>query len=135
MQRSDEVEALLKKMYELMRAGDGKAVAQVIAEAANVLFVGTDADEWWDSSDAARSAFQEQLEATGGFDIEPGELRGYAEGDIGWFDDQPTLRLPDGAVVPMRLTGVAQRSDGTWTVIQGHLSVAASINETLFGSS
>ncbi len=124
MQRSDEVEALLKTMYDLMRAGDGDAAAQLIADGDGVLFVGTD---------AARGAFREQLEATGGFDIDPGDLRGYAEGDVGWFNDQPTMRLPDGTVVPMRMTGVAQRSDSTWVVVQGHLSVAASINETLFG--
>ncbi len=133
MQRSDEVEALLKTMYDLMRAGDGDAAAQLIADGDGVLFVGTDADEWWNSTDAARGAFREQLEATGGFDIDPGDLRGYAEGDVGWFNDQPTMRLPDGTVVPMRMTGVAQRSDSTWVVVQGHLSVAASINETLFG--
>jgi hypothetical protein len=31
------------------------------------------------------------------------------------------------------MTGVAKRSGSTWGIVQGHLSVAASINETLFG--
>jgi hypothetical protein len=133
MQRSDEVEALLKRLYELMRAGDGDRAVQLIADGDGVIFVGTDADEWWNSTSAARAALREQLEATGGFDIEPGDVRGYADGDVGWYDDQPTMRLPDGTVVPMRLTGVARRSGDSWVVVQGHLSVAASINETLFG--
>jgi hypothetical protein len=99
-----------------------------------VLLVGTDSGEWWDNTDDARAALREQLGASGGgFDIDPGEMRGYAEGDVGWFDDQPTMRLPDGTVLRMRMTGVAQRSDSTWVVVQAHLSVAASINETLFG--
>jgi hypothetical protein len=133
MKRSGEIEAFLESMYDLMRAGDGEAAARLIAGGTDVLFVGTDADEWWNSSDAARAAFREQLEATGGFDIEPGELRGYDDGDIGWFDDQPKMRMPDGTIVPMRLTGVVRRSNGGWALVQGHLSVAASINESLFG--
>ena len=133
MKRSDEIEAFLTNLYDLMRAGNGDAAAGLLAEGAEVLFVGTDADEWWDSSDTAKGAFRQQLEATGGFDIEPGDLRGFDDGDIGWFDDQPKLRMPDGTVVPMRLTGVARRSNGSWTLVQGHLSVAASINESLFG--
>lgn len=132
MQRSADIEAQVNRMYDLMRAGDGDAAAQLIADGEGVIFVGTDADEWWNSTDAARAAFREQLEATGGFDIEPGDPRGYAEGNVGWFDDQPNMRLPDGTVVPMRMTGVVRRSDGTWVVVQGHLSVAASINERLF---
>ena len=51
MQRSGEVEALLKTMYDLMRAGDGDAAAQLIADGDGVLFVGTDADEWWNSTE------------------------------------------------------------------------------------
>jgi hypothetical protein len=133
MKRSGEIETFLKNMYDLMRAGDGEAAARLIADGTDVLFVGTDADEWWNSSDAAQGAFREQLEATGGFDIEPGELRGYDDGEIGWFDDQPKMRMPDGTIVPLRLTGVARRSNGGWTLVQGHLSVAASINESLFG--
>jgi hypothetical protein len=133
MKRSDEVEAVLKTMYDLMRAGDGDAAAQLIADGDGVLLVGTDSGEWWDNTDDARAALREQLEASGGFAIDPGEMRGYAEGDVGWFDDQPTMRLPDGTVLRMRMTGVAKRSDSTWVVVQAHLSVAASINETLFG--
>jgi hypothetical protein len=98
-----------------------------------VLFVGTDAGEWWDSAHATRAALREQLEATGGFDIHPGELRGFADGDVGWFHDQPSIRMPDGTVVPMRMTGVAHHSGDSWVVVRGHLSVAASINETLLG--
>jgi hypothetical protein len=94
MQPSDEVEAVPKRMYDLMRTGDGEAAAQLIADGDGVIFVGTDADEWWSSTDAARAAFREQLEATGGLDIEPGDLRGYADGDIGWLTTSPPYGRP-----------------------------------------
>lgn len=50
--------------------GGGDAAAQLIAGGDAVLFVGTDADEWWNNSVAAKGALRRQLEATGGFDIE-----------------------------------------------------------------
>lgn len=133
MVRSSDVEALLRGMYDSFRAGDGEAVVRLIAAGADTLFVGTDADEWWSGSEAVKAAAREQLEATGGFPIEPGDLRGYAEGDVGWFDDQPAMRMSDGTVVPMRMTGVARRSGGRWEIVQGHLSVAGSVNDALFG--
>ena len=78
-------------------------------------------------------AFREQLEAAGGFDILDENPTGYSEGDVGWFADQLSMRLPDDTVVPLRHTGVLRRVDGEWLFIQSHLSVGANINETLFG--
>ncbi len=132
MERSPDVEGFVREMYDLMRAGDGAAVASLVPDDEGVLFVGTDAEEWWDTTGAIRGAMQEQLEATGGFDFVDIDPRGYRAGDVGWFSDHPSMRFPDGSVVPMRMTGVARMAGGSWQLVQGHLSVAASANEQLF---
>lgn len=120
-------------MYELMRTGDAESLIELIAED-GVIFVGTDAEEWWQEDLAAlHAAFREQLEATGGFDIFDEDPVGYSDGDVGWFSDHGSLRLPDGTVVPMRQTGVLRRVDGEWRIVQSHASVPADINERLFG--
>jgi hypothetical protein len=133
MERAGEVEQLVERMYEQMRAGDGEAAGGLIADGAGVLVIGTDADEWWDSSAVARQAMREQHEAAGAFDIRAGGVRAQVRGDVGWFDDRPTMRLPDGTEMVMRVSGVATRADGDWRIVQLHVSVAASVNEALFG--
>ena len=132
MERSQAVEGVVRQMYELMRAGDGAAASALITDEDGALFVGTDAEEWWDDTAAIRGAMQQQLEATGGFDFVDMDPRGYRSGDVGWFGDQPSMRFPDGSTVPMRMTGVAQLVDGSWQIVQAHLSVAASVNQQLF---
>jgi hypothetical protein len=130
MDRSTAVESFIEEMYASMRDGDGKGCADMLDDEVTI-FIGTDGDEWWDTPAASKAAFQEQLESTGGFDISAGGPVGYADGDIGWGADQPTMRIGDQSV-PMRMTAVMRRVDGNWRIVQGHLSVAANINQDLF---
>ncbi len=120
-------------MYELMRGADADSLIELIDED-GVVFVGTDAEEWWEDDPAAlHAAIRDQLEATGGFDIVDEDPTGYSDGDIGWYSDDGSLRLPDGTVVPMRQTGVLRRVGGQWKFVQSHASVPADINQRLFG--
>jgi ketosteroid isomerase-like protein len=131
MERSAGAEAFAERMYERMRAGDGETLAgMIVAEGA--LFVGTDAEEWWDTSEAAKAAFREQMTASGGFDVRAGNVIAYAEGDVAWLADQPVMRIGDHDVT-MRMTAVLRRSGDSWEIVQGHLSVAANVNDDLFG--
>ena len=135
MKRSDEVESLVNHLYALMRAGDADALAGMIADDDGVLVIGTDPGEWWDSTTAARAAMHEQHEAMGGgLDIKSGELHGYADGDVGWFDDQPTALLLDGTELPIRVTGVTKRSNGELVMQQGRWSPTANLNDVVFGT-
>ena len=131
MERSTDVESFTEEMYALMRAGNGKGCADLLHDEVTV-FVGTDADEWWDTPQVSKAAFQEQLESTGGFAITGGGPVGYAEGDVGWVADRPVMRIGDQDV-PMRMTCVLRRVGGGWRIVQGHLSVAADINNDLLG--
>lgn len=130
MERSTEVESFIGEMYAKMRDGDGQGCAELLDDEVTI-FIGTDADEWWDTPATSKAAFQEQLDSTGGFDIAAGGPIGYAEGAIGWAADQPMMTIGDQSV-PMRMTAVLHRVDGDWRIVQGHLSVAANINQDLF---
>lgn len=132
MERSQSAEAAVRSMYEAIRAGDADTMLELVAED-GVVFVGTDADDWWrDDLDALHSAIREQLETADGFDILDEDPACYSSGDFAWFSDRPSIRLPDGAVVSMRHTGALRRVDGEWRIVLSHLSVAANINEHLF---
>src|SRR4051794_14943142 len=85
MKHSDEIEALVNQMFNYMRAGDGEAVGELIADDDDVLIVGTDTDEWWNSGSMAKQHIREQHEQAGGFDITVDVVNTYAHGDVGWF--------------------------------------------------
>ena len=130
MERSTDVESFTEGMYAMMRAGDGAGAAALLDDEVTI-FVGTDAEEWWDTPAVSKAAFREQLDATGGFEITAGGPVAYSDGDVGWVADQPTMRIGEHEV-PMRMTCVVRRVDGQWRVVQGHLSIAANINQDLF---
>ena len=130
MERSSEVESFVEGMYALMRDGDGDGCAGLLDDEVTI-FIGTDPDEWWDTPASSKAAFKEQLESTGGFAITAGGPVGYSDGDVGWAADQPTMQIGDHRV-PMRMTCVVHRVGGAWRIVQGHLSVAAGINDDLF---
>lgn len=133
MERSQSAEATVRRMYEAIRVGDAESVVDLVAED-GVVFVGTDADDWWrNDPDALHAAIRAQLEAADGFDITDADPVCYSDGDFAWFSDQLSIRLPDGTVVPMRQTGALRRLGSEWRIVLSHLSVAANINERLFG--
>ena len=73
----------------------------------------------------ARRPEDTSLGEHGGIPFEPGSPTGWAAGDTGWFSDQVTLVFP-AKTIPLRMTGVAVRQDGTWRLVQLHVSAAVS---------
>jgi SnoaL-like domain len=130
MEESEELAGLVRRLYEMMRAADADAIGELIADHDGVLVVGTD-EEWWQGAETARRAIRAQHDEMGAFDITAGDVHGYSSGDVAWFQDQPTLRLPDGAVLSLRLTGVAERGATGWALVQLHVSIPAVVNEAL----
>jgi hypothetical protein len=115
-----------------MRRGDADLVVGLLSSDRHFVLIGTDPEEWYVDRDSATRVLREQLEATGGFDIVGGDPHAYGEGDVGWVADQASIRMPDGAEVPMRVTAVARRESGNWRLVQWHASVGMT-NEESFG--
>ncbi len=64
-----------------------------------------------------------QLTEFPGVQIEDSDVNGWEVGDIGWAVDQPTMVLPDGTRIPVRITWVVRREDGAWRCVHAHTSV------------
>lgn len=132
MERSGQIESLVRDMYDAMKRGDAPGVAGLLANDASVLMIGTDPDEWWSGRDRISEVFRDQVEAMGGsIELVGGDPQGYAVGDAGWFADRPAFKLPDGTEVPTRLTGAAIREAGEWKLIQTHISVGVANEEAI----
>jgi hypothetical protein len=130
MDRSPEVERLAVAWLAGMKAGDPVAVASLFAEDEATTVIGNGADQWFTGDAYTRKRLDGTLGEHGGIPFEPGSPTGWAAGDTGWFADQVTLVFP-AKTIPLRMTGVAIRQNGTWLLVQLHVSAAVSDDDLL----
>jgi len=121
MQRDTGVEEAVAGLVKAMQSGDGTAARDALSRDLTAA-IGTDDAEWWSGYDDSAAALAAQLDASGGLPFESGELRGYAEGDLGWFEDHGRIAI-DAGPLPVRMTGVLRREEGGWRFLQLHVSV------------
>jgi SnoaL-like protein len=119
MTPSTEIRDTVLEMYRRMLAGEAEAANDLISRDPALIFIGS-AGEWIDDQATLRSGTQEPGE---GLLAGPDPV-GYANGDVGWFADQPSWLFADGTRVEMRLTAVLQREVAGWRIVNVHMSVA-----------
>ena len=124
MSPSTEIRETVLEMYRHMLAGEAEEANDLISRDPAMIFIGS-AGEWVDDQAALRSGTQEPGEG-----LEPGPNPvGYANGDVGWFADQPSWLFADGSRAEMRLSAVLQREAPGWRIVHVHMSVAVPDNE------
>jgi ketosteroid isomerase-like protein len=132
MKRSPELEAMLRRFYTAMAAGDAASIRRMTSREPGVLAIGTDPGEWWSGFDAIVQAFEAQMaDWEGGIPIRGGDIEAYSEGTVGWVADRPVLHLPDGTDVTLRLTAVLHIEDGEWKFVQSHASIGVPNEEAV----
>ena len=132
LEPSAEIKASVLAFYEALGKGDNAAIGRLVSRADQALVVGTDPAEWLVGHATITSIIKSQMEEMGGgFRFEAGDVQAYREGSVGWAADQPTLAMPDGSSVPMRLTGVFHNEDGGWKAVQVHLSLGVGNEDAL----
>ena len=132
MQRDAELAKYLMWIYDAFNSGDVSNVDERISHNEGVLGIGTDSREWWLEGAVinALKAQPPEMHAAG-LRFEPGDIQAHREGSVAWFADQPTLKMPDGGEVPMRLTAVCHQENGSWAMVQFHLSIGMSNEEAI----
>jgi hypothetical protein len=119
MAASNDVRDTMLEFYRRMLAGESDGANDLISHDPALVFIGS-AGEWVDDQDALRSGTQVPGEG-----LTPGpEPVGYANGNVGWFADQPTWRFADGTSVEMRMSAVLQLEPEGWRIVHAHMSVA-----------
>jgi SnoaL-like protein len=132
MERSDELRDLMLQFYEALTNGDESFFDRHFSKSQDTRGIGTDPDEWWSGPQLVQ-VWKEQIAALGGsMPITPGDLEAFADGDVGWIADRPTLDLGDGDPVAIRYTAVFVREDDEWKLVQSHGSIGLA-NEGTFG--
>lgn len=119
MTPSTDVRDTVLQMYRHMLAGEGDAANELISRDPALIFIGS-AGEWIDDQATLRAGAQVPGE---GLEAGPNPV-GHANGDLGWFADQPTWLFADGTRAEMRLTAVLQHEAAGWRIVNVHMSVA-----------
>ena len=132
METSQEIEELTRDLYAAMARSDADYFDRRVAGGTHALAIGTDPQEWWSGQDTVLHAFRAQLEATGGFPIQGGDVVGFERGDVGWAADRFRMSLPDGSEKKGRLTAVYELDGSDWKLVRVHVSFGIP-NEELFG--
>lgn len=124
MAPSSEVRDTMLEFYRRMLAGESEGANDLISHDPAMIFIGS-AGEWVDDQAALRSGSQVDTE---GLEAGPSPV-GYANGDVGWFADQPEWVFADGSRAQMRMSAVLQHEPEGWRIVHAHLSVAVPDNE------
>jgi hypothetical protein len=119
MAPSPEVRDTVLEMYRHMLAGESDEANELISRDPALVFIGS-AGEWIDDQETLRAGTQVAGE---GLEAGPSPI-GYANGDVGWFADQPSWLFADGTRAEMRLTAVPQHETAGWRIVNVHMSVA-----------
>jgi ketosteroid isomerase-like protein len=107
-----------------MSGGKADAVEAFYSLADGSVFMGTDRAEFWTDSAQHNADVRHFFDGSEGvLRWEAGEAIALTEGSAGWTVDRPTLRLPDGSSVELRLTLVWHRENGDWRVVHSHASI------------
>lgn len=126
MKRSGEVRAAMLRFYERFSAGDTAAFDALVSRERESMSIGTAPHEWHDEREQWRHKF-----APPGVRLEAGPIKAWEEGSVGWLADRPSFVLPDGLRIPTRVTAVLHREDGSWKIVNLHVS-AGMPDEMLF---
>src|SRR6187549_2509143 len=117
MAPSTEIRDTVIELYRRMLAGESDEANDLISRDPALVFIGS-AGEWIDDQDTLRAGKQVPGEG-----LLPGPNPiGYANGDVGWFADQPTWQFADGTSAEMRLTAVLQHEVAGWRIVNVHMS-------------
>lgn len=124
MSPSTDVRDTMLEFYRRMLAGESAAANDLISRDPTMIFIGS-AGEWVDDQATLRGGTQVDTE---GLEAGPNPV-GYANGDVGWFADQPEWVFADGSRAQMRMSAVLQLEPEGWRIVHAHLSVAVPDNE------
>jgi SnoaL-like domain len=107
-----------------------RRIAELLAEGADAVHIGTDAGEWWSSGQ-----FVDGVAAAGGggdIGVVADDIDVHVQGDVAWVEGRGRFMRADGAERPVRVTGVLVREGGQWRLVQSHSSIAVP-NTDIFG--
>lgn len=130
MERSTELESVVRETIDAMRTRDVEAVERMLSRSEGAVMIGSDASEYTRDIDEMFRMMRESMPVESGYTVSLGKIDGYIEGHVGWFDGTISFER-EGQSVEARTTGVAHREKDQWRFVQMHVSIGVP-NEHMF---
>jgi len=131
MQLCDELKTMVLHHYGKFEAGgQAETIQEMYSLQEGVVIIGNDPNEWFDDRESILAFMQ--AGGSSKLEITVQNLRAYSEGSVGWTMDRVTVKLPNGAEIPIRHTRIFHREDGVWKLVHLHVSIA--VPNDSFGS-
>ncbi|HSG78968.1 MAG TPA: adenylate/guanylate cyclase domain-containing protein [Acidimicrobiia bacterium] len=130
IERSPELEAVVRRVWTNFAAGNGPALANMTSRDPAVRFILSADDEWFSHADRIAELMTERSERIGTQRLEFDRVEGYQAGDVGWVALELTVHFATGDSATFRQTGVFVVEDGVWRTIQSHTSRGVPAEET-----
>jgi len=131
MSITDRLRELLEGMYDGFGSGDASVWIDHLAE--DAIGIGSDPDEYWRGREVLARVIAEQVKQMSGegIKVRPGNPTFHAEGDTAWAVDRPSIELPTGDVLPVRLTVVVTSRDDALKIRHFHMSAGTTNEESI----
>lgn len=131
MERSPELEKLLRETVDVMQAGDLPGMERRLSRESGSVLIGSEAGEYTRDLDEMLRIMRDSSPSQGyHITVTVDDVRGYEEGTVGWVDGTGIFER-DGQSVAVRFSGVAHREGGEWKFVQTHASIGVP-NERMF---
>lgn len=127
MERSPELEAVIKRMWEAWARRDLDAVTNMVSRHPGYRMILSADDEWF-QGDVARM-ITGRSRVMGVERIEFGRVEAYQHGDVGWAATEVTIFREGGDATTARNTVVFLLEAGVWRSVQHHTSTGVTREE------
>lgn len=125
-----EITELIKDYFDAYRHRDINALAGVVANDDDFIAFGTDEGETWEGFEEFKSASEQLFGAMEEISWERSKkpwIHFSRDGNVSWFAEKLGGKFVTGGEdheCDLRISGVAEKRDGDWTIVQFHRSVA-----------
>lgn len=126
------VEAAIEQFFHAMDTQNLSLMERLVAHDANMVHIGTDEEEIWRGWEELWQATEEQFEGLVSYEASIRDLTVNVarSGDVAWYAHLLDARITSNGRTVMwegaRFTGVFERRDGRWRMVQTHVSLPES---------
>lgn len=123
MQTSDELKNMVLRHYgKFDSGGQGDSIKEIYSLQDGVVIIGNDPNEWFDDRDSILGFMKAGESSKMAITVQ--DIEALCEGTVGWTMDRVLVKLPNGAVIPIRHTRIFHQEDGAWKMVHLHVSIA-----------
>ncbi len=130
MERSPEIEAVVRRFWKAFVDQDRQALANMTTDNPDLRVVLSGDDEWIKGNGRFEDVMVERAKVMGVVGIEFDRLEGFEHGDAGWFAAIGLLARDTGESLTFRSTGTFIIEAGVWRLTQVHTSRGVPTAET-----